>query len=171
MHLLQCLDEEHILDGIDAVRIWSDAGPSFRSWTWLAMLATEWACKRGIKLEAVTIVEKHGKHIVDSLFSELHQRRTAASMACALETCSDVMDAYAHGEEQQRAAWGAEKYPEFNFDFVPPPKTKRKWRQFLGEGMDCALAACHSWEFNCNDKKRRMQSPYGKDKATMTGAE
>ena len=93
MHrILEELEAKGWLQGVKELVFWSDAGPSFRAWLWLAELALV----ASISQRTVTmnfLLEKHGQNLCDGWFSCLSRRRFDAATKGTMDSVGQVVAA------------------------------------------------------------------------------
>ena len=91
--VIQELRERGHLDGIKQIILWSDVGPSFRSWLFLSMVAIDIAGRLQLPCEVNFLLEKHGKNLCDSWFAILARRRRMSSVDRTIDSYRELIQA------------------------------------------------------------------------------
>ena len=86
------LERKGWMEGVEELTFWSDTGPSFRAWLWLAELAMV-ASQSQRTVTCNFLLEKHGKNQCDGWFSVLSRRRFDASCKETLDSVGQVVTA------------------------------------------------------------------------------
>jgi hypothetical protein len=87
------------LASLTRVSFWMDCGPHFRTYEFLGWIEKVWAAQLRVPVLINFFVEKHGKGLVDALFSHANRWLQAAVrvVGALLKTVAQVVEAYTKG--------------------------------------------------------------------------
>ena len=120
-----------ILDmtGVEGAHLWSDTGPHFRNYQYLASCGVELTWKYKINLVMSYGCECHLKSLADAKFATLNSAKDERAKSAPIPSIADLIDVYVEAAANQKACVpeGPDNHHE---EFMAGPKESFRGRTF-----------------------------------------
>lgn len=150
-HCLSTLASSGRLTDKKTISLWSDCGTHYRSWLIVSACAYEIPKDYNCGVSLSWGCEQHFKNAVDTYFSVLSHRKTAAAKVGEIYNLQDLIKVYTKGAELS-SAYESEQF----FDFMPPEKAKAS-PEFITRSSagGIGIRSCHNYTFTLHDARRK----------------